>query len=63
MLTDQINFTFLYNSLSHVKFLKRYIPDFLEKSGILFFNKKTQAEIKINFACMIISDKSTKQTY
>ncbi|WP_335152860.1 hypothetical protein [Nostoc sp.] len=39
----------------------RHFNEIFHKSGILLLNKETQAERKINFACMIISDKSTKQ--
>lgn len=46
-----------------VNSFKVEIPDLLNKLGILLLNKKIQAEIKINFACLIISDKSTKQNY
>lgn len=35
-------------------FLHVQISDLSHKLGLLLFNKKTQAEIKINFACLII---------
>ncbi|WP_335103406.1 hypothetical protein [Nostoc sp.] len=46
----------LYMVCQDVNFFNIQIPDLSNKSGIWLLNKKTQAERKINFAWMIISD-------